>query len=183
MWQALLASEIASKKAGKSGGGSGSVSTAIPGWAKGIIYIIVIALLAFIGYKLFKKYFSEEGVSGREDVKDTQEDLNDLIKKGVKPTYKQSQYSSWAATLKEAFDGCGTDNGAWERIFPLMKNDADVLALNATFGQRVIDGCNWQGDFGEKTHTLPQAIQSELSSGEIKELNNMLVKNRIKFQY
>jgi hypothetical protein len=64
-----------------------------------------------------------------------------------------------------------------------MKNDADVLALNATFGQRVIDGCNWQGDFGEKTHTLPQAIQSELSSGEIKELNNMLVKNRIKFQY
>lgn len=182
MWQALLASELASKKGGKSSGGS-SVSTAIPGWAKGIIYIIVIALLAFIGYKLFKKYFNEEEASGREDVKDTQEELNELIKKGIKPTYKQAQYSTWASVLHEAFDGCGTDNDSWQRIFPQMKNEADVLALNATFGQRVIDGCNWQGDFSEKSLTLPQAIQSELRSGEIKELNNMLVKNRITFKY
>lgn len=190
MWQ-LLAAEAVKKKMNNSNSskstssnkGGGGFFSDIPGWAKGIVIIIIIAIIAFITYKLFKKYFSETGASDREDVKDAQSDLNDLKKNGIIPSYNQSQYSNWANTLKTSFDGCGTQNDAWQRIFNQMKNDADVLALIATYGVRTYDGCNWEGDFNDKTGTLSAGLQDELSSGELGKLNKLLSDKNIKHQF
>lgn len=156
----------------------------LPGWARGIIVVIILLVIVFIAYKLYKFIMDRAEASGKEDVRDTQKDLNDLIKQGVKPTYQQSQYSNWAESLRLAFNGCGTSNATWERIFKNgVKNDADVLALIATYGERTYDGCNWEGDFGDKKQTLPSALTDELSSSEIGQINTWLTQKGIKYQF
>ncbi len=183
MWQYLLASEAVKQKGKMASKLNAQNSAGIPAWARGIIIIIILLVIIFIAYKLYKYISDRQGFSDREDIRDTQSDLNDLIKKGVKPSYNQSQYSSWASALRQSFDGCGTGNSVWENIFKALKNDADVLALNATYGTRTYDGCNWEGDYGDKTGTLAAALNDELSSSEISKINSMLSSKNIKFQY
>lgn len=152
----------------------------IPGWAKGVIIIIIIIAVLFIGYKIYKKATDFQLGSEKEDVKDTQQELNSLIQSGQKPTYSQAQFSQWANTLRNSFDGCGTDNKVWKNIFNSMKNKADVLALIATYGVRTFDACGpWTGD---ETLGLVAALNSELSESEISEINTILSKKNINFQ-
>jgi predicted metalloprotease len=179
MWQ-LLAAEAVKKKMEKS---NSTASTGIPGWAKGVIIIIIIVVVLFIAYKIYKKVSDVQMGSDKEDVKDTQQELNALIQGGTRPSYGQSQFSQWASTLRQSFDGCGTDNKVWENVFKSMRNKADVLALIATYGVRTYDGCNWEGDFNDKTGGLTAALNDELSSSEISKINTMLSNKNITFQF
>jgi len=156
----------------------------LPGWAKGVIVVIILLVIVFIIYKAYKFISDKEGASSREDVKDAQKDLNKLIQQGVKPSYNQSQYNDWANSLRKAFDGCGTSNATWTRIFKDgIKNQADVLALVATYGERTYDGCNWEGDFGNTTTNLSGALQDELSSSEISQINKWLSEKGINYSF
>lgn len=155
----------------------------LPGWSKGVIIIIILLVVVLIAWKVYKFVSDGRGGSDKEDVKDAQKDLNDLIKNGVKPTMSQAQFSGYATSLREAFDGCGTDNKVWENVFKAMKNEADVLALIATYGTRTYDGCNWEGDWTDKTSGLPGAINAELSSSEIGKLNASLSSKGINYQF
>jgi hypothetical protein len=177
MWQ-LLAAEAVKKKMEKS---NSTASTSIPGWAKGVIIIIIIVVVLFIAYKIYKKVSDFQMGSDKEDVKDTQQELNALIQGGTRPSYGQAQFSQWASSLRESFDGCGTDNKVWKNIFTSMKNKADVLALIATYGVRTYDSCGpWTGD---TTGGLAAALNSEISESEMSELNTILSKKNITFQF
>jgi hypothetical protein len=154
----------------------------LPGWARGVIVVIILLVIVLIAYKLYKFIIDRAGASQGEDVRDTQKDLNDLIKQGIKPSYPQSQYSNWAESLRTSFDGCGTDNGAWQRIFKDgIKNKADVLSLNASYGIRTYDACGI--GTGDTTLTLPAAITDELSSSDIGQINTWLSQKSITYQY
>lgn len=155
----------------------------LPGWARALIILIVIIAAVFVLYKVYKKIADKEGSSDKEDVYDVQKEVNKLKREGAKFPHSQAQYSLWAASLNEAFDGCGTSNGTWMKVFGEMKSDIDVLALIATYGKRDYDGCNWEGDFGTKNSTLPQAITSELSENEISKINAMFAKNSISYRF
>jgi hypothetical protein len=61
---------------------------------------------------------------------------SDITATGDKLSYLQSQYNSFADTLYTAMNGAGTDETAVAGIMYKMKNDADVLKLIQTFGQR-----------------------------------------------
>lgn len=165
----------------------------LPGWARAsiILTIVTVALILVIwgGKKLIKLIKDEGdedgggGASDKEDVVDNQKDCNKMKKDGVKETYGQGQYAAWATSLNQAFDGCGTSNGTWKTVFGQMKNDIDVCFLISTYGIRKYDGCNWEGDMGDKEGTLPRAIASELSASEIAEINDMFVKKNIKYRF
>lgn len=158
----------------------------LPGWARAAIIIIVIVVVVFVLYKsgklIIAKLFDKEGASDKEDVYDVQKEVNKLKKEGAKFPHSQAQYSIWASSLNEGFDGCGTSN-SWATVFGEMKSDIDVLALIASYGKRTYDACNWDGDFGDKNGTLPQAITSELSANEISKINAMFAKNNITYRF
>jgi predicted metalloprotease len=161
--------------------------SSLPGPARATIIIIVIVVVVFALYKFGKliiaKLTDKEGSSDKEDVFDVQKEVNKLKKEGAAFPHSQAQYSLWASALNESFDGCGTSNGSWMTVFSEMKSDIDVLALIATYGKRSYDGCNWEGDFGDKDTTLPQAITSELSANEISKINAMFAKNSISYRF
>lgn len=155
----------------------------LPGWARAAIILIVIIAAVFVLYKVYKKIADKEGSSDKEDIFDVQKEVNKLKREGAKFPHSQAQYSLWAASLNEGFDGCGTSNGTWMTIFGEMKSDIDVLALIASYGKRDYDGCNWELDMGDKNSTLPQAITSELSANEISKINAMFAKNSISYRF
>lgn len=166
---------------------SNSGWSSLPGWARAsiILTIVTVALILVIwgGKKLIKLITDKEGSSDKEDIYDVQKEVNKLKREGAKFPHSQAQYSLWAASLNEAFDGCGTSNGTWMTVFSEMKSDIDVLALIASYGKRDYDGCNWEGDLGTKNTTLPQAITSELSDIEISKINDMFAKNSITYRF
>ena len=153
----------------------------LPGWAKGLIVVIILIVVIFILYKVYKMISDKQGSSDKGDVRDSQKDLNDLIKNGIKPSFQQSQYDGWANSLRLSFDGCGTDNGPWKSVFGKMNNKADVLSLIASYGIRTYDACGI--GTGDTSSTLPAAITDELSSSEISELNSMLSSKGITYQF
>lgn len=156
----------------------------LPVWARGVVVVAAVGTTVFVGYKAYK-YFSTADVRGdlKAENKDAAKDLKSLQQQGMKASYMDSQYTTWANQLKEAYDGCGTSNGTWRTVFGQMKNDVDVLKLQDAYGTRKFDGCNWEGDFGDFEGTLSQAIVHELSSSEQSELNKILETAKITIRY
>lgn len=152
--------------------------------ARGIIAVAAVGTTMYVGYKAYK-YFSAADDRGdlKAENKDAAKDLKTLMQSGVKATYMDSQYTTWANQLKEAFDGCGTSNGTWRSIYGQMKNDVDVLKLQDAYGTRTFDECNWEGNFGDFEGTLSQAIVHELSTNEQSELNKLLETAKISIRY
>lgn len=163
----------------------------LPIWGQVIFWAFVV----FVLYKIYR-WFERKAQAGKYNaaVNESQTALNQLAQQGVTPTYGKAQYTSYADSLQGAFQGCGgaiSANSFWntvEPVFKAMKNDADVYALIAAYGVRVIDACGyWQGDF---EGNLPATLSEKFSGWEgafnnysIEDINNILKKNGIVFSF
>lgn len=119
-----------------------------------LISIIVILVILYLLYKVIAGVIRKSKARGNYNaaVNQAQDALNQLSTKGVKPSFAQSQYSTWADSIEQAFTGCGR---GWSTVlkptFDKIKNDADVFALIQAYGVRTIDECAWgtfEGDLG-----------------------------------
>jgi len=159
--------------------------------------IIILAILAYIIYKIIdgqiKKAKARKNYNAT--VNQSQDALNQLADQGVKPSYGQAQYSSWADAIQKGFEGCG---GGWSSILKptlqAMKNDADVYALIQNYGVRTFDECGWGSFEGD----LAAAIGYKFSGfrfcdawlnptcekcGCVSEINKILKSKGIVFQF
>ncbi len=146
----------------------------LPPFAKGVIAVFLAALGAgaiYISYNGIKKYIA--GKDSRKEITDLSNKLDQLANQGVHPTISQQQASSMANQLEAAFQGYGTDFDVVKRVFQQLGNDADVVMLLATFGNRTISSGTWNPE-GDYTGTLSGAMTNELSSGQSDEINVML---------
>lgn len=155
----------------------------LPKWAKGIIAVAIVGGVGFIAYKIYKKIQqSNEEKGSKQENSQAQSELDKLIKKGIKPTYQQSQYSSYANTLWEAMDGYGTNEDLIMRVFANLKNDADFLSLSKAYGIRTVSSGvgnpepNYRG-------TLSGALASELENSKIRDINASMSKKGITYKF
>lgn len=156
--------------------------TELPTWAKGVFGVAVLAGIGIVGYGIYKKvHKTSQEKQALESIKDVNADIRKLLKY-EKPSYIQSQYSGFADALFEAMQGLGTENDALTATFNKMKNTLDVLYLNQAFGIRDYKDDSLFG-FNVKEMNLNQWISAELDDSEKKELNEMLSKKGIKYQY
>jgi len=170
----------------------------LPTWAKGVIAVGGVAIVYFTTKTIFKK------IKGKRDLKNQQETLNaqnadirNLQNTGVRASYPDSQYKSWADSIQNQFDGCDYGQnvfsadvpiiGYWSSsgkkvkdIFDKLKNDLDYLKLSQAWGIRTYDQCGW--GTGDVTGNLSYAISDELDRGEIMGLNNLLAKKGISYR-
>lgn len=119
-----------------------------------IISIIVIGTVSYILYRIISGWIKKANARSnyKAAVDQSQKALKDLADQGVKPSYAQAQYSTWANAIEQGFSGCGT---GWSTVLKptldKMQNDADVFALIQNYGVRSIDECGWgtfEGDLG-----------------------------------
>jgi hypothetical protein len=178
----------------------------LPTWAKGVIAVGG----ALVGYllvnKIIKDIKNKKSIKEQmESVKNASNELQNIVKSGTKPSYADSQYSSWSDSLQKAFAGCD-----WEQpLFPTgvnvgytfgltgwsgsgaklanvvlkLKNDADFLKLITVYGVRTYDQCGFPPISGDFTGNLYSAVADELSDAEINALNKYLAKQKINYTF
>ena len=157
----------------------------LPPWAKGVVIVGGSAVTYFAArgaYKLIKGKLDLAKM--QKEGKDAGNQVQLLAKAGIKPTITKAQAESFSNSLVQAFSNCGTDEDAVYAIMRQLKNEADVYLLIATYGVRHYSGCGWWNVFSSgQTVSLSAAISDELDVLEKTNVNSILNKNGIKFQF
>lgn len=110
----------------------------LPSWAKGVVVIGGGLVLYLIGSRVIKTVFpSEQQKRNRELAKNVDEEIKDLSKRGIKPSFVDSNYNTFANTIYNGMRyAVGDDYGIVETTLKKMKNDIDVAKLIKAFGER-----------------------------------------------
>lgn len=164
-----------------------------------ILFLIVAAIVIYFLYKWISGIIAKQQARNNYNatVNQTQDALNQLGQQGVKPSFGQAQYSTWADELQQAFSGCG--NGWTSQVKPIfeaMKNDADIYALIQNYGVRKFDECGWgtfEGDLGAAIgykfsgyrfcDCIPFISCTAENCGSKSEINKILKSKSIVFQF
>jgi hypothetical protein len=165
----------------------------LPSWSKGVIAVVTIGAVALIGYSIYSKIkkakdINEANIGGKE----AEKELRELAKKGIKPSYSPSQYTSWVQRLAEAINDCGTDENSVYAVFQNMKNKADILSLVVSFGVQFYRPCGASQPisyakylFDNKSFggSLSTFLQYDLSVSEIAKINKILEGKKIDYKF
>ncbi|MDR2962732.1 MAG: hypothetical protein LBU90_03705 [Bacteroidales bacterium] len=131
-----------------------------------IILVTIVVIVAYVGYTFLKPKIQEWFLSkNRESERKSEINKNDL-------SYSDVEYRDMAATIFNAMDGIGTNVEAIYNVARKMKTKSDWLRLVDVFGiKEVNSGLFFVGNY---KGNLPELLPTELSSGEMQELNFIL---------
>jgi len=165
----------------------------LPRWSKGVVAVVGVAAIALVGYSIYA------GSKRRRDLKEASKaseeakvEISELARSGVNPSYSPSQYEVFSQKLVQAMDSCGTSEESVYSVFRYMKNKADVLSLISAFGVRYYQPCassnpisysKWL--FNDKAYGggLATWLEYDLTSSEIKKINDILASNNIQYSF
>lgn len=110
----------------------------LPSWAKGVVVVGGAFAVFMIGSRIYKTVFpSESEKKNKELAKNVDSEIAGLSKNGLKPSYADSNYNTFANTIYNSMRfAVGDDYGTVETTLKKMKNDLDVAKLVKAFGQR-----------------------------------------------
>ena len=151
-----------------------NVFLGIPAWAKGVILIIIVLLIAWLVYKFYKNVAPKT-----QEEKNIDKDKNDFINQGQKPSFQRSWYNGSADKLYSLGRGQrlgGTDEQGIYAVFVQLNNDLDLTLLIDAFGMK-------RKSFSLTDANLQGWIAEELNPEEIKALNNILARRKIKYRF
>lgn len=166
----------------------------LPPWAKGVAFVGTAAVVFISGRLIYKHYKDKKDLEKANQAGvNAQRDLQVLASQGIHPSYVSSQYNTFADALRQAMDGCGTDEQAIYNIMSKMKNDADVLSLISAFAVRYYTPCAasqpvssiinlFKGGTGYGG-SIGDWFGYELTAGEMNKMNGILSTNGIRYQF
>lgn len=117
---------------------------------------LVIAIVAFVVWRIYVKFTAYQKANASSVAQKAE--LKVLEEKGIKPSFAQYTYDSWAEKLYTAMKGAGTDEGMIFSVFKQLKNDVDFIRLDQAFGIR-------------DTYTMRVWLKDDLSSSDIQAIN------------
>lgn len=160
-----------------------------PPVVKGVI-AVGLGLLGYGLYRSLKK--KQEEKEATQAAQAAAIELEQLKQQGIVPSYSDSQFLSYANSLVEAMNGCGTDEAMIFSVFSALRNDADIRKLMVAFGLRYYQPCAvtspisyaiWQLNDHAYGGELGTWLAYDLSSGDIAEINDILQSQGINFQF
>lgn len=182
MWIALAAAGVTvialnkpKKKVGKAGGGLYKYYQGMHPIAKGLIGIGI----TYVAYRTLDKLLSDD--PGDDEPEAAKTELQQLAAQGIFPTYSDTQFESFSQNILQAVNGWGTDEDSIYLVMEAMNNKADILKLIMIFDVR-----EWEDisvPFQLKKGSLSIALHSDLNSGEINTVNEILRANGINYKF
>ena len=126
-----------------------------------VLVVVVIVIVVVVKYgKKFKEWVNEK-LQSKELEKEIETN---------ETSFSPTQLNAYATTLFYAMEGVGTNEEKIYSVFEQMKTRSDILALIQAYG--IKDSMN-----------LNQWISSELTSRELKKLNEIIANNSIDYQF
>ena len=148
----------------------GNFWSELPGVAK--VAIIGGALVGiYISYKAINRAI--EVSKEKKGLNTEKDELKQLNNQGIKQSFPDSMYITWADTLKKNLNGCTNDPLLIIGVITKMKNDADWLKLVEAFGTTQVEGCMLASN---RTVSLQAALNWKLDTVYVKMLNDQWFK-------
>lgn len=112
--------------------------TELPSWAKGLVIVGGVGLLAFAGIKIARAVFpSEKRRREKQIIRNLQQEIRDFEQRGMKPSHPESSYDLFANIIHNSMRFCVGDNyGAVVDTAKKMMNNLDVAKLIKAYGTR-----------------------------------------------
>lgn len=164
-----------------------------PRVTKGIINVIVVGGLAYLGWRLYRDAKRRQEIAAAMAAAQlAAAELARLAKEGVRPSFYDSQYELWANQVAEAMNGCGTDEAMILNVMSFMRNDADVLKLIEQFGVRYYRPCaasqpisyaTWLLDSQSFGGGIGEWFAYDLSTSDIQDINETLKDNGVSYRF
>lgn len=153
--------------------------SSMPGWAKGVVAIGILAGVGFVAYKIIKGIKDQKNQKGsRKEDNAVNNDLDKLITAGNGPTMSQSQIIGFANQLFQSMEGYGTNEESIISIFNKVKNDADVLGIIKSYGIKELSSGRFNPEPNLKG-TLREHLSSELSQFWMDALNKVMTNKKL----
>ena len=110
----------------------------LPNWAKGVVVVGGVLAVYIVGARVYKAVFpSDKEKKNKELAKNVDSEIGNLSKNGLKPSFADSNYNTFANTIYNSMRfAAGDDYTTVEKTLKSMKNDLDVAKLVKAFGQR-----------------------------------------------
>lgn len=147
--------------------------------------VLILAILVIAGNKVAKALGlgkDEEEKQKEENQKKivnfTTQEINNLKKKGIKPSYSDGQYLKSAEIIQKATQYSALDDKnaiAIKELIYYTPKDIDFLKLTEAFGSKTHA---WFG-IDQEARTLPQLLTAELSKSEKEKINNTWAKRKM----
>ncbi len=147
-----------------------------------IMMVGLIGGLGYVGYLVYKKLFPGEGAA-EITVQTALQEANALQSQGMKATYTETGYKSFADQVYEGmrYSWFDDDYSIVESVLKQMKNTVDVLKLIAAYGLRQE---NWFGFIPDgPAKDLPAQVRSDMPSSRISSVNSDYNSKGINFQF
>ena len=155
----------------------------LPQWAKGLIGVVVVGTVIFVGYKVYKNFGTTVAKQPlKEEERAVDLELDKLISSGQKPKLAKSQHLAIANKLFTAMDGWGSDDTQVKEAIQSIPTYPDLLAVISAYGIRKLSTGKWNPS-PEKNQTLVQALNEECSSSELADLNKILASKKISYKF
>jgi hypothetical protein len=165
----------------------------LPDWARGVVAVGGIGIAFYIGYTLVRRVRTQAEIKEAQVESDTaKEELEKLKNQGIKPTISNSQAESLVNSLREAMNGCGSDEEMVYDTFRKLNNDADVQLLISRWGVRYYMPCAVTDPISYAIYlrndkkfggNISAWLNSDLTNSEIKKINDILAKKGIKHKF
>lgn len=170
----------------------------LPGWAKGVVVIGGMAIAYAVGSTIYNRIKRISDDADQQDkLNKVQEELNKQNQQGVKATYTDVQFNNFADAAQNAFTNCRVpvipcstslgvlcQSNSYREFYPIieqLKNDADFLQLQKTFGVRTISKQFYCG--GDIRMNLPTLVKDHLNKYEIATINSTMKANGINYTF
>jgi hypothetical protein len=152
----------------------------LPGWAKGVIAITLVAGIGigvYVGFRFVKKKLGSADF--KDTIKDGNSELVDLSKV-EKASFPDSTYSGWANSIFTMLTGCDAykNETAVTNILFQLKNSTDWLKLQKAYGVREMEGC-WSSDYQAD---LPTTLKKEMLETSISQINSVFASRKMKYR-
>lgn len=110
----------------------------LPPWAKGVVVVGGAVVLYLVGSRIYRSVFPTDAEKkNRELSRNIDREITDLRNQGKKPTYADSNYTTFANTIYNSMRfAVGDDYATVESTMKKMQNDLDVAKLIQAFGTR-----------------------------------------------
>lgn len=110
----------------------------LPPWAKGVVVVGGTAIVIMVGSRIYRNLFPTDAQKkNKELAKNVDSEIIALSRNGIKPSFSDSNYNTFANTIYNGMRfAVGDDYSTVTDTLMKMKNDLDVAKLVKAFGQR-----------------------------------------------
>ena len=158
----------------------GEIFTGLPKWAQGVIAVVIIGGIGVVGYTIYKKINTKlNPTDAKKEVDAITDEVKQLEAQGQKGELSKSQIAGLANSIQTALSGMTEDEATVYKAFETCKNYIDVLNLIKAYGERRVGYWYWSYFTG----TLPSTITQLFSASEVKKINDILAKKKIKYTF